>query len=120
MSFSCKQALKKFEQIRATLRVLACACERALPCARVSAAAVHAAVHAMPCHGHMKGSVPTGGLLVLSRTQVHALGSFDVLELPVALAVAVGGALGLSRAGGARVFPATAHIFFNIFTVKIT
>lgn len=43
-----------------------------------------------------------------------------MLELPLALAVVVGGALGLSRAGGATVFPATSDIFFTIFTAKIS
>lgn len=42
--------------------------------------------------------LPTSVLLVLSRTQVHALGGFDVLE--VALAPVLGGTLRLGRARG--------------------
>lgn len=65
--------------------------------------------HAVPCRAHTKWDVPTSGLLARSRTQVHALGGLDVLELALALVVVVvvGGALGLSRAGGARVLPGT-------------
>lgn len=50
-----------------------------------------------------KDHVPTSVMLVLSRTQVHALRGFDVLDLPLVLVL--GGRLGLSRAGDVRLFP---------------
>lgn len=46
-------------------------------------------------------------MLALSRTQVHALGGFDVLELLLVLVLALGGRLGLGRARDVRVFPKT-------------
>lgn len=50
-----------------------------------------------------KDHVPTSVMLVLSRTQVHALRGFDVLDLPLVLVL--GGRLGLSRAGDVRLVP---------------
>lgn len=58
-----------------------------------------------PCRVDKEKNLPTSVLLVLSRTQVHALGGFDMLELPLVLAL--GRRLGLSRARGVRVVPGT-------------
>lgn len=48
----------------------------------------------MPCRHHAElkteKTLPTGGLLVLSRTQVHALGGLHVLELPLLLSRSLG------------------------------
>lgn len=52
-----------------------------------------------------KDQVPTSVMLVLSRTQVHALRGFDVLDLPLVLVLVLGGRLGLSRARDVRLFP---------------
>lgn len=55
----------------------------------------------LPCRADKQRNHPTSVLLVLSRTQVHAFGGFNVLELPLALI----GRLGLSLARDVRVFP---------------
>lgn len=52
-----------------------------------------------------KDQVPTSVMLVLSRTQVHALRGFDVLDLPLVLVLVLDGRLGLSRARDVRLFP---------------
>lgn len=47
----------------------------------------------MPCSHHAERkqeTLPTGGLLVLSRTQVHALGGLHMMELPLVLAWGLG------------------------------
>lgn len=60
-----------------------------------------------PCRADKQKNRPTSVMLVLSRTQVHALGGFNMLELPLALVLALGGRLGLSRARNVTVFPET-------------
>lgn len=63
---------------------------------------IHAATMQRP---QTKDYLPTSMMLVLSRTQVHALGGFDVLDLPLVLGLAR--RLGLRRARDVRIFPKT-------------
>lgn len=55
-----------------------------------------------PCRAAEQKLHPTRVLLVLSRTQVHALGRLDVLELTLGLVLVL--KLGLSLTGGVRSF----------------
>lgn len=55
-----------------------------------------------------KVNLPTNGTLALTRTQVHALGGFDVVELLLVLVLA--GWLWLGWAGGGRTFPEETEI----------
>lgn len=57
-----------------------------------------------PCRAAEQKLHPTRVLLVLSRTQVHALGRLDVLELTLGLGLGLVLKLGLSLTGGVRSF----------------
>ena len=58
-------------------------------------------------------------LLVLSRTQVHALRGFNMLELPLVLALALGGRLWLSWVRDVRAFPGTKLIRWSLQTILL-